>query len=342
MARVVLHVGAMKSGTTYLQSLLFANQATLAERGVLAPGRSAGEQTHAVMDALGHVGGRAHAGAWDALLDEVRGHDGTSVISMEFLGPAVPEKVDRVLAEFDGFDEVTVVVTARDLNRTLAAMWQETVQNGRSWTFEDYLRGARDWRPRPDRDPEQLTEAGKSFWRQHNLVRICRNWSRGQARLSLVTVPQPGAPRDVLRDRFLGVLGVPTDGLVAPARANESIGAASGEVLRRVNALLDDQGMAFPAGQHLRKRLWSEWRGEAAGHKDDEAKVGLPLEPWVQEYAATMVTRLRGQDLELVGDWDDLTPRAVPGLDPGSVDAVEVSDAAVVWLAGALARQLDV
>src|SRR4051794_28014732 len=127
MARVVLHVGAMKSGTTYLQSLLFANQATLAERGVLVPGRSAGEQTHAVMDALGHVGGKPHAGAWDALLQEVRGHDGTSVISMEFLGPAVPAKVDRVLADFD---EVTVVVTARDLNRNLAAMWQETVQNG--------------------------------------------------------------------------------------------------------------------------------------------------------------------------------------------------------------------
>ncbi len=338
MARVVLHVGAMKSGTTYLQSLLFANKALLAERGVLVPGQSAGDQTRGVMDVLGHVAGRAHRGAWDALLDQVRGHEGTSVISMEFLGPAVPEKVDRVL---DEFDEVTVVVTARDLNRNLAAMWQETVQNGRSWTFDDYVRGARDGRPHPGRDPGDLTEAGRSFWRQHNLVRICRNWSRHDTPLVLVTVPQPGAPHDVLRDRFLTVLGTPADGLVPPPRANESVGAASGEVLRRVNALLDEQGMAFPAGQHQRKRLWSDLRSEPAASRVAEPRVGLPLEPWVEEYAATMVSKLQSRDLTLVGDWDELTPRSVPGVDPGSVDTAEVNEAALAWLAAAVTRQIS-
>lgn len=337
MARVVLHVGAMKSGTTYLQSLLFVNKLLLQERGVLVPGNAGGDQTHGVMDVLGHVAGRAYPGAWRALTDEIDDHAGTAVISMEFLGPAVPEKVDRVLEQFD---DVTVVVTARDLNRNLAGMWQETVQNGRSWTFEEYVHGARDSRPRPGRDAAAVTEAGKSFWRQQNLVRICRNWSRSGHRLVLVTVPPPGSSPDILRDRFLSVLDTPAEGLVSPARSNESIGAASSEVLRRINALLDDDGLAFPEGQHRRKRFWADYKSDFAARRGQEPRVGLPLEPWVEEYAATMVARLQERDLELVGSWEDLTPGTVPGVDPGRVDVTEVNQAAVALLAGVLAARI--
>ncbi|MCW2847761.1 MAG: hypothetical protein JWR90_1735 [Marmoricola sp.] len=334
-SRVVLHVGAMKSGTTYLQSLLWTNRELLAERGVLFPGRAGGDQMRGVMDVLGHAAAQAHTGAWQALADEIRAHDGTSVISMEFLGPALPEKVDRVLA---GFEDVTVVVTARDLNRNLAAMWQESVQNGRAWTFADFVEGARVSRPHPGRDPESVTPAGKSFWRQQNLVRICRNWSRGGTRLVLVTVPPPGAAPDVLRDRFLSLVGTPADGLVPPPRSNESIGVASAEALRQVNALLETEGLAFPAGQRQRKNFLADTH--SAVQRGSEARIGLPLAPWVEEHAAAMVAKLQTLDVELLGDWDELRPVAVPGVDPGSVDPAAVSEAAVAWLAGVVARQI--
>jgi len=39
--RVFLHVGAPKSGTTFLQTVMWENREGLAERGVLIPGGAA-------------------------------------------------------------------------------------------------------------------------------------------------------------------------------------------------------------------------------------------------------------------------------------------------------------
>jgi hypothetical protein len=123
--RVVLHVGTMKSGTTFLQRLMFAQKQQLARAGVLVPGATLATQPDAVYDILEP---RARHPLWRELTDAVRDHPGVSVISVEMLGPASARAAERVLSAFDGMD-VQVVVTARDLNRTLVSMWQETIQN---------------------------------------------------------------------------------------------------------------------------------------------------------------------------------------------------------------------
>lgn len=335
--RVILHVGAMKSGTSYVQALLYANQEILAERGVLVPGASWQDQVRAVQDVLGRESAQTGdlTGCWDRMVEQIKAYDGTAVISMEFLGPARAAAIERIVSEWD---DVTVVVSARDLNRALVSMWQETVQNGRSWTFVDYLAGARDARPRLERRPEDLTVAGKTFWRQQNVVRLCRNWSAGGSRVVLLTVPPRGAPRDVLRDRFLSVVGTTADELVAAPSANESIGAASAMVLRRVNELLDEAGLPSPHGQHLRKEVLA--KTVLARRTGSEPAIGLPVTPWVQDHAAVMLDRLQALDLDLVGEWSDLTPVEVPGVDPGSIGDAEVTEAACAGLAGLLAHEI--
>ncbi len=335
--RVVLHVGAMKSGTSYLQALLFANQDTLAERGVLVPGRTWSDQVRCVQDVLGLGSARTGdiSGYWDRLVEQTRAHDGTSVVSMEFLGTAAPIAIEGILG---AWDDVTVVLSARDLNRQLVSMWQETVQNGRTWTFADYLAGARDARPRTERRPEDVTRAGRTFWRQQNIVRLCRNWSTAGARVVLLTVPPAGSSRDLLRDRFLSVVGTTAEGLVAAPSVNEAIGAASTLVLRRLNELLDEAGLAFPQGEHLRKEVLAKQL--MAAHRSAEPAIGLPLTPWVESHAATMVAKLQGLGIELVGEWGDLAPADVPGSDPASVGSDEVGEAATAALAGLLATQM--
>jgi len=335
--RVILHVGAMKSGTSYVQALLHANRQLLAERGVLVPGRTWSDQVRAAQDVLGMASARTGdiSGCWDRLVEEIVAHDGTAVVSMEFLGTAPKAVIERITNEWD---DLTVVVSARDINRGLTSMWQETLQNGRTWSFAEYLRGARDSRPRPDRRPEDVTTAGKTFWRQQNVVRLCRNWSEAGGRVVLLTVPPPGASRNVLRDRFLSVIGVTPDGLVAAPEANESIGASSAQVLRRVNELLDEAGLPSPAGQHLRKTVLA--KTVMAARRDAEPAIGLPVAPWVEAHAATMVARLQDLDVELVGEWSDLTPVEVPGTDPAAIDGTEVAEAACAALAGLLAHQV--
>ncbi|HYH35126.1 MAG TPA: hypothetical protein VD814_08265 [Nocardioides sp.] len=335
--RTVLHIGTMKSGTSHLQSRLFANQEALAGAGILVPGEGWGAQVRAVKDVLAihRHGPEVATGAWQRLVDEMAAHDGPAVVSMEFLGPVGSSLIEHICGSVTGPE---IVITVRDLNRTLVAMWQETVQNGRSWTFSDYLAGAEAFRPRPGRRMKQVPETGRTFWRQQNVVRMARDWS-AVAPTSVVTLPPPGAPRTLLWDRFCQVLGVPSEGWAEAVNSNESIGAASVLVLRRLNALLDDAGHRFPAGDGLRKQFLA--KRVLAARKAQEPSIGLPVAPWVDEQAALMVRQLEDMDLTLVGDWKELTPVAVPGIAPDEVATEEVLDAALVGLSALVAREIE-
>ena len=84
-----------------------------------------------------------------------------------------------------------VVVTARDLNRTLVSMWQETIQNGRTWTWAEYVADAEAKRPRAGAGAADRRTPGGTFWRQQDLVRMVADWSGvvGTDNVALATVP---------------------------------------------------------------------------------------------------------------------------------------------------------
>ena len=76
--RLVLHVGAMKSGTSFIQSRLFANKRMLRDdRGILVPGMNWLSQVMAARDVLG-----SGEEQWAKMAGKVHAHEGTSVISM--------------------------------------------------------------------------------------------------------------------------------------------------------------------------------------------------------------------------------------------------------------------
>ena len=338
VGRLVLHVGAMKSGTTFIQSRLFAHRDLLQERGIRVPGQRRRSQVLAVQQVL-----RGGGPMWDKHAAAVSRHDGTSVISMELLGPA-PESVVATLR--DAVDaEVEVVITARDLNRSIPAMWQETVQNGRSWGWHDYVIGARADRP-STRQGVPETEPGRAFWIQQDLVRMARTWASvfGADRLTVVTVPPPGAAPELLWSRFASVVGPEQlDGLTSAPDPNESLGAASASAVRRLNELLDAEGLPFPQGHQLRKRLLT--KQVLAARTSGEPAIGLGVLPWVSEEADAQCAGLVDLGVRLVGDWADLTPVDVPGIDPETLDDREVGEAALAGLAGllvALARGSEV
>lgn len=331
--RVVLHVGAMKSGTSFLQSLMFANKDLLLERGVLLPGPKWAFQVRAVRSLFSGDGE-----LWDRLGAEVGAHDGTSVVSMEFLGPLRPRVVRRAVERLP-VEDVRVVVTARDLNRSIAAMWQETVQNGRTWTWEEYLEAITDWRP-GHRAGQLETDAGRTFWRQQNIGRITRTWADvvGPEQVTLVTVPHPGAPRDLLWQRFASVVGVDHHGLEPARAANESIGAASALALRRLNELLEDGGLTRVDGAHLRKAVLA--KQVLAVRKKQEPVIGLPVADWVRGQSRRMRTTLERTGVAVVGDLAELAPVEVPGVHPSTIDAHEVGEAALAALAWVLDERI--
>ncbi|GAB3865764.1 hypothetical protein GCM10028801_36770 [Nocardioides maradonensis] len=333
--RVVLHVGTMKSGTSYVQAALFAQHARLAEAGVLVPGRRWSDQSDAVHDLVSSGPGDR----WAALTASVAEHPGDAVISMEYLGPIREATADRVLEAF-GAERVEVVITARDLNRTLVSMWQETIQNGRSWTWVDYRADAEAAAPGSGGVPPEATRAGRSFWRQQHLARIVDAWVRrvGADRVTLVTLPHPGAPAGVLAERFVDATSLPLDPSLPVPRRNESLGLASTLVLRDLNAALDADGLGFPAGQRLRKFLIAKKTLSALA--GDEPRLGLAVDDWVRAQTEATVARVRASGVRVAGDLADLTPVDVPGVEPADVDPALLARASAAALTMAVAEHI--
>ena len=81
--RVVLHIGTMKTGTTYLQSMLRANPDALASAGAFYAG-TLGRQSAAVQQ-LTDRSARRQQGPWYRLAAKVAATDGVAVYSQEFL-----------------------------------------------------------------------------------------------------------------------------------------------------------------------------------------------------------------------------------------------------------------
>ncbi|MFT4010557.1 MAG: hypothetical protein QM655_11010 [Nocardioidaceae bacterium] len=225
-ARVVLHVGPMKSGTTYLQSLLYGNRAILAEAAVLASVSVAGP-TPGLLDLRARS---THTERSDRLVARVRSHRGVSVLSHEFLSWATTEQASAVVAALGV--PVQVVFTVRDARTLPASMWQTAARNVPVEPWPDF---ARELAAGP-------SPARRFFRRRHGLAGMLRTWTGavgGADRVAVVTVPPRAAGEMELWRRFTiaGALGDP-EGLRSAGLRNESLGYPSAEVVRQVVRLL--------------------------------------------------------------------------------------------------------
>lgn len=321
--RLVLHVGLMKSGTTFIQGRCNANREKLAAQGILFPGPSWARHSRGVTDLLE----RPHAkpGAWASLRDEIRAHPGTAIISMEYLGPIRPARIQQLVGDFPG-TEITVVVTLRDLGRGVPAMWQESVKNRKSWTWAEYVRGI-----------EKDDEAGRHFWAQQGAAAILQRWAEGvgASNVVVVTVPPPGAPSELLWDRFRETAGIGPDEWNEAPRANESLGAASAAMMRRLNVEVEDLSRAA-----YMNRVKGLAKHTMVTRKSGEDPIGFTVPKWLRKRAEAEGKRIARLGVRVVGDLAELEPLDVRGVDPMTVTAEQERDAAVAGLA-AMLRQGD-
>lgn len=302
--RVFLHVGAPKTGTTYLQTLLWTNRKALARAGVLYPGQGSAAHFHASLDLRGaqfkgHDDPRV-PGAWARVASAARkwrGH--TVLISHETLAGAREEHVRRAVESLQPA-EVHVIYTARDLARQIPAVWQESVKNRRSAGFPRFLRSLKSARARG---------TGKVFWGGQDVVEVLRRWNVAVPadRIHLVTVPPRGGPQSSLWERFAWLLGVnPEEYETDMGRSNVSLGSVEAELLRRINRMVPED-LEWPR--------YAEWfkHGLAERHlaeRTDSQRITLPPRwyPWVLEQSQRMVDELREAKYDVVGDLEELIP----------------------------------
>ena len=324
---VHLHIGAMKTGTTHLQELMVANAAELEAAGFLFPldnGRYT--QTMAVRDVLNMKGDPVSLekarGEWDRAVKRLTSYDGkASIFSMEFLSFARPHVAKRVVSSFEGVD-LRIIMTVRNAESAIPAQWQQAMQSQRTTSWRDFVEQIK------ARDSEPDTWGAKTFRRTQDIPRMLDAWLThvSPSEFTVVTVPPSSAPRGLLWERFAAAIGLdPTVATRTAPRSNESIGAASAELLRRINENLVD----VPISDYRGTMRHSLARGILSDRASTEGKA--PITPSFRAFAAEINARTRAaiteSGVQVIGDLDDLPAEApAPPADDAGVSAASDDD----------------
>lgn len=328
--RVFVHIGLPKTGTTYLQTVMWDQREAMREAGMLLPGRERRDHLWASLVVRGdpHVARRnpRAPSSWDVLRAEVAEWPHDAVISHEFFCSATAEQA-REMVEALAPAEVHVVVTAREPLSLFTSSWQESLKNKSTERIEDYARTVSE-------DPLTVWD-----WRALDLRLVLERWGDvvPSERVHVLTMPPPGAARSTLWDRFAGVLGLDPAGYeVETGFANSSMGVVEAETLRRINEHLDGFSRAHDRGVWIRSFLADERLVPRGG---DRFWPGPDQQEECRERARAAVELVRERGFHVVGELDSLLvpDELPPRRHPSSVTDAEVAQVAVELSARLLA-----
>jgi hypothetical protein len=327
--RVVLHIGAPKTGTTFVQDVMWANRPALRKQGVLLPGERRFDHFHATLAVrnsprLATMPQTAQT-AWDRIVSASEDWPGTVVISHEFFSAASAAQARDALARL-GTDRTHLVLTARDYVKMVPALWQESVKTGSTTRFEDFVTSLVD-----------RTSKGPLGWRTTDLQRVLTRWTATlpAEQVHIVTVPPSGAPPDELWRRYAGVVGIDPSSCRLPARgSNESLGVVEVEVLRRVLPSLRAPLTSPGPEQYkwirltLAQDILVGRGGRRFGLRPDEARI-------MRQLAEDAVAMIEERGFAVAGDTGDLVSADVAAAlpHPSEVTEQQIADAAAATIA---------
>ena len=326
---IFLHIGAMKTGTSFLQQLLAKNKQNLANGGYLFPGESWKEQSRATRGLLG-IGTqdeklrRQCDGVWDKLASQMANYEGkASIFSMEFLSFADERGAAGAVKSLTSRGaEVHVILAVRDAMQTLPAQWQSNSRSGGLVSWPEFAGSARLANEKGSREP--AGSGARVFQRAQGAPRMLKAWGSAvqPGHLHVITVPPSGSDQMLLWERFAEVVGLDPALCSTHVRtSNTSLGQASAELMRRINGRLGH----VPTTEY-RPTVKRHLAGQILVKRSKlEARARLDVE--TLEFAADWNRRareaIRSSGAHLVGDLDDLPvdiPAEVTAAAAGSLD----------------------
>ncbi len=242
MATVYLHIGAPKTATSTLQSMLAGSYKQLLAQGVLYPRLLRhGDAHHTLVCDLiqayqGHTmadlwyGERTRGEAWRDLQREIEEHEqrvDKIILSSElFFGQT--QRLEEMLADIRqrlSGHELKVVVYLRRQDQLYSSFFNQDVKGARQWAHNAY----------------QFYQTHQIF--QHDYDELLGIWSRGVGRENMLIRPYEAAQwagGNIIED-FCSVTGIaPLD--TAPASANESLGPTQLYIKLCLNRVGFDKG----------------------------------------------------------------------------------------------------
>ena len=327
--RVLLHIGLPKTGTTYLQQVVWGNRDRLAADGVLLPGFGHREHLWAALDlqerprlAKRH---KDAPGSWERLVEQAARQSRDVLLTHEFFCGASAEQATRAIEAFPD-SEVHLVVTARDAASVVSAGWQESVKNGGTVDLAAVMSG-------------QAAGGPEFSMRTWDLAGVLERWTPAlpSDRVHVLVMPGRGQPHDLHWRHFAEVLGVDPDAYDLPTDAvNPALGIVQIELLRQVNAQL-------PAYSARDRGVWIRgYLAEDLLAGQPKERGGMPAEHLARfadlDRAATELIVERG--FHVLGELSGLAPEestSAGGREPGTVRPDELVESAVRLVADIVA-----
>jgi hypothetical protein len=305
--KVIVHVGEPKTGTTFLQQVMWRNRSELAAQGVVLPGHHPQDHYRATQDLRGiekrpDDPAASWTGEWEILAGQARQAHRVAVISHELFSAVDEEQADRAVRSLQPA-EVHIVITVRDIASLLPAEWQETVKHRNTREWEDWLGDVID-RESVDPDRRQWW-----FWRVHDTLEILRLWSRllPPEQVHVLVIPPRGSSNDVLWQRFASLLGVdPASVDLSRARPNSSLGLPEIAFLRELNEAMSEEVPDWFYMWNVKEAL--AHRALAARPRSTRLVLPTARQDWARATAQAVAAGLSESGYEVIGDLDDLLP----------------------------------
>lgn len=309
------HIGLPKTGTTYLQEILWAHRDALAAAGISLPLANHRRMLWAALDLMGNPRlANRHPeapGSWGRLCAELDSVEGTALLSHEFFCGATAEQAEDAVRRLAPA-EVHVVITARDAAGMLGAGWQEHIKNGGTSTL---------------RDVAALVEPGEFGWWVWDLGSVLERWLGAvpAERIHVLPIPDRSQGPDQHWRNFADTIGFTSPVEVAATGANPSLGVVQAEALRRVNQHLQGFGKPVDRGRWIRGFLGED---HLARQASERVRLDDDLLDDCRVRSARAVELIEQSGVGVVGDVGRLVvgPTGRPGRTVDSVTPDEVGD----------------
>lgn len=314
----LLHIGPPKTGTTSLQSALFAARPALLAQGVrhAGQGRNPSSAAQAVTGRTSmYMGGVVPPiSRWERLVTEVREADEPRVIiSSEFFADATPDAIRRIVDDLDP-DRIHVAVTLRPIASILTSQWSQYIADGMGTPFERWL--------------DRMLNSGDhalspSFWVRHRHHQLVARWAEvvGPERVSVVVVD---AERGAVLRAFERLLGLANGTLVAdPDLANRSLTLPETEAVRAFNNAFNTRFKDADLPRPMLAKIMHFGASRAMKRTPpDPAWPNVELPAWSLDETARIaretVDAISGSGVRVIGDLESLArvPEALAGDTP--------------------------
>lgn len=158
MARLLLHIGAYKTATSYIQRRFHLNRELFARHGIIYPDIGPNRAHHilatpwidipSLPDSCFDTGEVSGGNRYDAFFEKfVTDHarrEGTVFLSAEVFGRAQPQQIDMadLARRLAPFEEVRIVYVARHQTDYIQSIWLQIAKNGKAGRFDPFLQQA--------------------------------------------------------------------------------------------------------------------------------------------------------------------------------------------------------